>query len=243
MSPTPHHQRSSRFLIGGVVILAGVLLLLKQFGIFFPGWLFTWPMLLIVVGLASGYKHQFRDGASFITIFVGLVFLARNNHWIAMDWSYLWPIILIFIGIAIMLKPKNKKYQEHCRRKDWKTHRFDTDYSKDNSDVIESTNIFSGAKKSVISKNFTGGEITCIFGGAEINLSQADFVETAVLDVSVVFGGVKLIVPPHWEVRTDTVTIAGAIEDKRSMLGPQAPDKILILTGAVVFGGVDIKSY
>jgi hypothetical protein len=118
----------------------------------------------------------------------------------------------------------------------------DHEYSKD--DFVDSTNIFSGTKKVVLSKNFRGGDLTNIFGGCELDLTQADMVEPAVMDVTAIFGGATLIIPPNWAIKTDAVTIFGGISDKRKF--PNAPEsatKTLILDGTVIFGGVEIRSY
>jgi hypothetical protein len=52
-------------------------------------------------------------------------------------------------------------------------------------------------------------------------------------------------VPANWNVQSDIVTILGGVEDKRPMMAPgsSANNKVLILKGACVFGGVDIRSY
>ncbi|MNT98375.1 hypothetical protein D3C72_2409480 [compost metagenome] len=59
------------------------------------------------------------------------------------------------------------------------------------------------------------------------------------------FGGVKIIVPPSWEVKSDVVAIFGGLDDKRS-IGPMnntEPRKILKIEGVTIFGGVEIRNY
>ena len=115
-------------------------------------------------------------------------------------------------------------------------------YSKD--DFVESTSIFGGAKKIIISKSFRGGDLVNIFGGTELDLSQADFNGTATIDLTTIFGGTKLLVPSNWSVKSEAVTIFGGIEDKRRMQTiTDAPQKTLLLRGTVIFGGIDIKSF
>ena len=84
-----------------------------------------------------------------------------------------------------------------------------------------------------------------VFGGADIDLSQADFENTITLEITQVFGGTKLIVPANWEIKSETVTILGSIEDKRNVqpkLNDEAP-KVLVIIGTTVFGGIEIKSF
>lgn len=112
-------------------------------------------------------------------------------------------------------------------------------------DYVESTSFMGGVKKNVLSKKFKGADITNVFGGAEINLSQADMESTATMELTNVFGGTKLIIPPHWEINSELVSVFGSIEDKRPIQPNTAMGeaKILVLRGTTFFGGIDIKSY
>jgi hypothetical protein len=81
-------------------------------------------------------------------------------------------------------------------------------------------------------------------GGAEYNLSQADITGPVSIEIIQVFGGTKLVVPPHWEIRTEAVAVFAGIEDKRpAQPGTFDPSKVLILKGTTVFGGIEIRSY
>ena len=111
-------------------------------------------------------------------------------------------------------------------------------------DFVDSTAIFGGAKKNIISKNFKGGDLVNIFGGTDLDLTQADFTGTAVIELTTIFGGTKLIIPTNWAIQSDAVIIFGGLEDKRKMPSvAENPDKTLVLKGTVIFGGIDIKSY
>jgi predicted membrane protein len=111
-------------------------------------------------------------------------------------------------------------------------------------DYVDSTSFFGGAKKNIISKNFRGGDLVNIFGGTELDLTRADFTGTAVLELTTIFGGTKLIVPSNWTVRSEAVTIFGGMEDKRNVQTVMDNhDKILVLKGTVIFGGIEIKSF
>jgi len=102
--------------------------------------------------------------------------------------------------------------------------------------------VFGGTKKKVMSKDFKGGEINCVFGGNDLDFMQADINGSAVLEVNVVFGGAKLLVPNHWKVQSDVDCAFGAVEDKRRD-ATEVSDKTLVLKGTVAFGGIEIKSY
>ena len=159
---------------------------------------------------------------------------------------YLWPIALIAVGLFIITRTRSRsKWNSAENKADGSSDAIPgdgTDFSKD--DFVESTSIFGGAKKIIISKNFKGGDIVNVFGGTELNLTQADVNGTAVLELTTIFRGTKLIVPSNWSVKPEAVTIFGGIEDKRQLPpNNEKPDKTLILKGTVIFGGIDIKSF
>ena len=112
-----------------------------------------------------------------------------------------------------------------------------------NIDFLDSINFFAGSHLIVYSKNFKGGEVTSVFGGCDVNLSQADFEGQILLEVSAIFGGVKIIVPSGWQVKQEVTAIFGGFEDKRVMRAPEESNKMLVIKGVALFGGVEIKSF
>lgn len=233
-----------------LVIVIGILLLLKQVGVYFPHWIFTWPMILIAIGTIIGVKSGFRNSGSLILLILGSFFLLRNNDLLPDHYgSYLLPVGLILLGIILLFrKPTSKGLNwegnfDRFERK-LRTGKAGKMPEEDGADFLNVEAIFCGIKRRMVTKQFKGGEVTTIFGGTDVDLSHADLEGTVVLDVSVVFGGMKLIVPAHWDVSFEVSNIAAGVEDKRFMQrGPVDADKKLIITGAVVFGGIEISSY
>ncbi|RQP17144.1 MAG: hypothetical protein EAS52_09660 [Parapedobacter sp.] len=116
-----------------------------------------------------------------------------------------------------------------------------TNFSTD--DYLKSTSVFSDVKKTIISKHFQGGEVINIFGGTDINLIQADIQEPIVIDVFQIFAGIKIIVPSHWKIHSDVVSVFGEVDDKRFTHGiPHDEQKVVYIKGTSIFGGITIKS-
>lgn len=125
------------------------------------------------------------------------------------------------------------------KHRDWESK---SSYSVE--DRIEEQTIFGGINRTVISKNFQGGNISAIMGGVEINLMQADFENRAIIDFNVIMGGVSLIVPTNWVVVNEVTAIMGGAEDSRPAMGiNHDQNKVLVLAGSVIMGGLEIKSY
>lgn len=243
------NERHNRFWTGLVLVLIGGGLLLQQMSAPFPHWLFTWPMILIVIGLITGIKHRFQNFSWFIITAIGGIFL-MGEAFNDMDLRpYFWPIIIIGLGLIFMFRPHRRRsrcfsrWQNRYGRYDYRNETI-ADAEVHTDDLIDSVSVFSGVKKMITSKNFKGGEIVCFMGGAEVNLSQADIIGTIVLDITLIFGGAKLIIPPHWEIRSESIAIFAGIDDKRPMqAGSYDPSKVIIIRGTNIFGGIEIKSY
>lgn len=240
------NEKHDRFWMGLALLVVGAALLLQKMGAGLPDWLFTWPMILIIAGVVTGLKHRFTNVSWLIMIAIGIFFL-WDEMIIDLDMKrYFWPVIIIGIGLIFMFRPRKKWYHERER---WnlpdENLNFGAGFSQQSAeDVINSTSIFGGVKKVITSKDFKGGEIVCFMGGAEYNLSQADITGPVSIEIIQVFGGTKLVVPPHWEIRSEAVAIFAGIEDKRpAQPGNFDPNKVLILKGTTIFGGIEIKSY
>ena len=229
---------------GLFILIIGIVALMRTSIPGFPDWAFGWEILLLAFGLFIGFRHGFRGGAWLVLVLVGGIFLLRRIY-PAFSFNQIWPVVLIVVGLFIILRPRRRWKFDGTKKTDGASDSVfteDIDYSKD--DFVESTSIFGGAKKIIISKNFRGGDLVNIFGGTELDLSQADFTGTAVIELTTIFGGTKLLVPSNWSVKSEAVTIFGGIEDKRRMQTvTEASEKTLLIRGTVIFGGIDIKSF
>lgn len=213
---------------------------------------------MIVIGCFIGSRQGFNRPSAFVPLIIGFIFLS-NRILPDMDLSrFFWPLLVIAFGVWMILGRKTPKSLDNFGHwskspdndpNSWSAAQpSETGQSIPNPDSfaedrVESVSIFGGVKKNIVSKNFQGGEIVNFFGGSEINLMQSDISGRVHLEVVQVFGGTKIIVPANWTVHSDMVAIFGGIEDKRPPQLNIAPDKVLVIQGTSIFGGIDIKSF
>ena len=108
-------ERSGRVFLGLIIMTIGSIFLAKQTGVEIPGWLLSWPMILIVVGLFIGIKHRFKDWAWLILILIGSAFLAGNFIEGFNIGHLMWPVIIIVIGLVMIIRPRKKNGWEEWR--------------------------------------------------------------------------------------------------------------------------------
>ncbi len=244
------HMKGGNVWTGIFILLIGVVALLKAALVPLPYWVFSWPMILIALGFFIAIRHGFRGISWLILILIGGAFLADHIYPDVDMRRYTWPMVLIVVGLFFILRPKRRWHGEAGEKKSTADSGFPNDpiinpeTTDSGEDYVNATSVFGGTKKNILSKNFKGGDIVNIFGGTELYLSQADISGTAVLEMTTIFGGTKLIIPSNWTVRSQAVVIFGGIEDKRAIPAiAGGPEKVLLIKGTVIFGGVDIKSF
>lgn len=225
----------------GVLLLAvGALFLLPALGVALPVWLFKWEMLFVAAGLFTGIAWMFRGMFWLLLMLTGFALLVNDIFPGKNLGAFGWPVLLIVFGVYFLLRRKKKPAYMAGDGSAWDS----ADIPATGEDFIEGVAIFGQIRKKPVSKNFRGGEVTAIFGGARIDLSQVDMPHQAELEITTVFGGVQLVIPPHWKVRTETAVIFGGVDDKRIITNDytSGAQKELILRGEAIFGGIELRS-
>ena len=251
------YRSNSRFWLGALFIVGGGLLLASKLGAPIPHWVFSWQVFLIAMGFYSGIKHRFQSGGWLILIGIGTYFLLDENMADYQLHQFLLPVMFMLVGVTFILYPKKRFFRNKNR---WHTNwEYKTKQASDGAFNVGSTSsednvtidedslyinsVFSGVKRTVFSKNFKGGEISCVFGGAEIDLLQADIQGTVTLKLDEVFGGIELRIPSNWTVQTQIDGMFHGVDDKRRFQENADANKVLILKGSAVFAGIEIKSH
>jgi predicted membrane protein len=192
-------------------------------------------MLLIAIGVINLMN---RDNwvPGVILISIGSFFILPRLFFLPDNFTHLfWPLILITAGVVILVKrlPGRRGWTQAGR-----ANAMDEGY-------VRQDNIFSGSKRRISSQAFKGGQINCVFGGAEIDLTQSKLAEGIYdLEVNAIFGGVTVIVPSDWKIELKVTSILGGFTDKRAYIKENPdPSKVLVIRGSAIFGGGEIKSY
>jgi len=105
----------------------------------------------------------------------------------------------------------------------------------------QSISIFAG---DVVQGRFKAPEYfdtISIFGGSKLDFREATIPPTGMtIDVAAVFGGVEILLPSDVEVETRVIAIFGGCN--RPRYNSEHRKKVLI-RGAAIFGGVEIKQF
>lgn len=145
-------------------------------------------------------------------------------------WAYFWPALLILLGIRLLTR--DQRYREGRR---WER------VEESDQETIDETIVFWGLNKKILTDNFKGGRLLCVFGGGSFDLREAKIKngEKVRLEVTCVFGGVELRVPPEWSVENQITELAGGFDNQTAEKGKKTKLEII---GTVVLGGIEVKN-
>jgi hypothetical protein len=160
-------------------------------------------------------------GRLFIGLFLILIGLSALTGLSLFE--YLFAFFFIYMGIRIL-----------SGRNSWTDVQDKKTLSEDYlNDVL----VFSAVNKTIKSDQFTGGKITMIFSGGEIDLSGVKTEGEIEMECTAVFGGLKVIIPKTWKVSSEGVGILGGYDNKTES---SKGDTVLKMKGAAIFGGIEL---
>lgn len=108
----PNTSINGKTIAGIVILIVGSILLIDQFDLFvIPGWVLSWPMLLIAYGLYMGGKYNFKKPIWIYLIVLGSAFLLTDN--IPDADRFVWPVAIIGVGAWMVTKHNNKVRQDN----------------------------------------------------------------------------------------------------------------------------------
>jgi predicted membrane protein len=223
-------RNASRLFVGLVILALGSLALLDNFGVvrIVNVWR-MWPLILVAVGMAKLLQargsHGRFPGALFLI--VGLWLLGQNLGVWPYSLGQLWPLLVVALGVFLVWGALGRRREEP----------LPTDASR-----ISSFSMLGGVEHRNKSLDFRGGDATAILGGCKLDLHQAAIKSgEAVLEVFAMWGGIEIWVPREWNIVIQGTPIMGAFEDKTDGTRAEGAPR-LVVRGAVIMGGVEIKN-
>ena len=156
---------------GIFLVIVGAVLLASKAGFPIPGWLLSWEVFVIALGLLIGIRHKFRNPTWIILVFIGSASFIDNFYPDLNIRRYIWPAAIILLGVFFILRPKkNSGFGAP-----WRRHRSEADnewrngFQSDNpvemssEQVVNITAIMGEVKRKMVTKSFRGGDITAFF--------------------------------------------------------------------------------
>ena len=226
---------SSQVVVGLMIVAAGVIFTLDNFGIVHSeDYLRYWPIALVLIGATKVWQarldgHGWLSGSMFLGI--GSYMLINRIAYIRIDPREIFPAFLVFLGGYLV----------------WHgvIGRSRTARPGDGLNRFSALAIMGGAARRSNSQNFEGADLTAIMGGFDVDLRDASIAPNtqAVIDVFAFWGGLDLKVPEDWVVINRVMPFMGGVDDKtRTPIASSTTPKQLVVRGLVIMGGISIRN-
>ena len=219
------------FIAAGLLV-AGKVLNLIHFEIFFDGW---WTVFIIVPSFIGLFDKGEKIG-NLIGIGIGVVLLLACQNIIDFDLIYKMalPVTLIVVGCLIIAK-STKKIKTNEKIKELKE-------KKANCQGYNSqhTAVFSGSDIRFDNEKISSISLDAVFGGIDADLTNAIIEEDVIINAVAVFGGIDITVPDNVNVEVVSTSIFGGVSTEKVNVNEIGRHTIYV-NGSGVFGGVSIK--
>lgn len=215
---------------GLLLIVIGVIIGLNSLGIadinlFFDGW---WTLFIIVPSLIDLIKEPTKTG-NYIWLAVGIVLLlcAQEILNIEIVGKLIFPVILVVTGLSLLLKDKlGAKVKQKIK-------------TLNQEGLEEYYATFSGQEINPQGDEFKGASLNAIFGGIDLNLTEAQIQKDTLINVTSVFGGVNIKIPSNVNVKVQSTSIFGGVDNNVKKYTENLPT--IYVKAFCLFGGADIK--
>lgn len=226
-------KKISKILWGIALIAIGGTFALNAFGItnievFFDGW---WTLFIIVPCFIGIFSEREKTG-NIIGLLIGVFLLLCCQNVLSFDmfWKLAIPAIIVIVGLKMIFGAifgdKAIKMLETSR--------------KNGDDIKVGCATFSGQNLNFDGEQFSGAELTAVFGGVKCDLRQAIIEKDCAVNATSVFGGIDILVPDNVNVKVNSNSIFGGVSEKNHRTAVQGAVTIYI-NATCMFGGVEIK--
>lgn len=226
-------KKFGNILWGLVFIIVGLIIGCNAMGItdiniFFTGW---WTLFIIVPSFIGIFKDDNKTW-DIIWLVIGIVLFlcTRDILSFAIIGKLIFPFILVMIGLSFIFKDAFRtKVNEKIR--------------KLNSERVGGEDFcatFSGIKSDFNGQEFKGANIDAIFGGVDIDLTQAVVTHDQIINASAIFGGIDIKIPSGVNIKIKSTPIFGGVSNKvKNDMNESLPT--IYINAFCLFGGVDVK--
>jgi len=207
----------------------------------------------------KNYKSLWTIGFGIFFVLIGTLILLDNLDilYFRTVWSFFWPLLLIIIGLIMVFKKSrteiisdeetNTEINENTDEETYSNRSQRTTVINEN----QQTHYFGNVNYASHDKNFSGLNLSNIFGDILVDISNIDFDSgEKFINVNGIFGSIKILLPKNIPVKFIGSTLIGSVKfldkDKDGLLvslNSETLDfdeaaKKIIIRASIVFGDI-----
>lgn len=197
---------------------------ITNINIFFDGW---WTLFIIVPCFIDLITEREKTG-NIIGLLIGVALLLGCQDILDFEiiGKLIFPTILVIIGISFIFKDTiGKEIKKEIDK-----------LNKERKNENEYCSTFSNQTIN-IDEEFKGCELTSVFGGLKLDLTDAKINEDIVINTTSIFGEITINVPSNVKVKVKSTSIFGGVTNKNN----EKDGNVIYINSFCLFGGVEIK--
>lgn len=205
-----------------------------DFNIFFKGW---WTLFIIVPSIASMFHGGPRSWNICLTAFGVWLFMMRQDF-IGKDLftAIFGSLVVLVLGLWLIFGAFFRKN----RMPEIEPFSYaEGTVGGESQEYVNSSAAFSSSKTKSTSNDFQGGKIEVAFGSRVVDLQDAALQRDAQLNVSAVFGSIKIIAPRKVHIRVFETPVFGSVKNTVPVVAEENVPTLTIKASAV-FGSIVI---
>ena len=210
------------------VIFGGNALGLFELNVFFHGW---WTLFIIVPSVIGIFTEK-EKLASLFMLAVGVILLlaAQDVFSYGVAWKVIFAILLVIFGVKIIFQGifGNTDKEVEKKIKNLGGEKMDSQIA-----------VFSGSERTYNNETFVGSNLVAVFGGVDLDLTNAKISKDAVIKAFCLFGGIDIKVPKDVQVKIRSRFVFGGASDERHDKAEKGA-RVIYIDAAGGFGGVSV---
>ena len=213
------------------VIFGGNALGIFSIDIFFDGW---WTLFIIVPSFISLITEK-QKLVSLVCLSAGVLLLLASQNYFTYEVAGKVILAIFLVAAGLMIIFKGLFRGNNDKEVEKKVQDLEDDKTMDSQ-----TAIFSGSDRVYNGEVFSGSNLVAVFGGIDLNLTNAKFEKDTVIKAFCLFGGIDIKVPEDVQVKIKSGFIFGGASDERK--GDTGKGKYTIYLDANGgFGGISVN--
>lgn len=184
--------------------------------------------------------QRFIFGA--VVMAVGIAWILNTMGMIDMSWltalewkKYFFPALVTFIGFCIIVG-KAHPGSRHAGSDGLTEINVE---ELNNGNAVKASVAFAGNKYNFNNLPFYGGQFNIFCGGATLDLTHADVMDNACIEVNASLGGMDILLPKDVNVTVASQNLLGGVDNKCRNV--ENAMKSITLKASCLLGGVEIK--
>lgn len=225
---------------GLLLVLACVLIVVNQLGLFIGIGIFEIVATIILIGMIvkSVVRISF-PGILFPAALLCIIYADELNITELTPWPVLLVAILGSVGLNMIFKNGTCGPWVHGPHGVHHKEQFSEVINQPDGNVVNCTASFASSMKYINTDNLERANLKSSFGAMKVYFDNAIVSPngaTIYLDVS--FSGMELYIPKNWNLVNKVNSSFGSVEEKNRRMESNSP--VVVLEGNVSFGGVEI---